>query len=313
MANASSSPAVTVVGSLNVDYIAKVGRLPTPGETVAAQELDIVFGGKGANQAVAAARQGADVSLVGTVGQDEMGKAYLAHLEREGIEIGRILETPVAATGAAFISVDDEGENMIVVAAGANGLTVPENVRAVATGIASSGLLLAQFEVPLTAVVEAIKIANEAGVPTVVNPSPIRQTFPWQEVKVDFLIVNEGEAEELFGFAPRGRRDADLVADTIEGMGFGTLIVTRGSESTLVFAPKDALAVPTLPVLPIDTVGAGDAFAGCFAARIAGGESLEEAVRAANCAGALATLGSGAQEPLPDRDQVNQHRDRLGE
>ena len=313
MANASSSPAVTVVGSLNVDYIAKVGRLPSPGETIAARDLEIEFGGKGANQAVAAVRQGAAVSLVGTVGQDEMGKAYLAYLDREGIETGRILQTPVAATGSAFINVDDDGENMIVVAAGANGLTVPENVKAVATGIANSGLLLAQFEVPLTAVVEAIRIASEAGVPTVVNPSPIRQTFPWQEVSVDYVIVNEGEAEELFGFAPRGRRDANLVAEAVEGIGIGTLVVTRGSGSTLVFAPEDTLAVPTLPVLPIDTVGAGDAFAGCFAARIAGGESIEEAVRAANCAGALATLGSGAQEPLPDRNQVDQHRDRLGE
>lgn len=313
MANASSSPAVTVVGSLNVDYITKVGHLPAPGETIAAEDLEIVFGGKGANQAVAAARQGAAVSFVGTVGQDEMGKSYIAHLEREGIETGRILETPVAATGSAFISVDGDGENMIVVAAGANGLTVPENVKAVAAGIASSGLLLAQFEVPLTAVVEAIKIANGAGVPTVVNPSPIRQTFPWQEVAVDFVIVNEGEAEDLIGFSPRGRRDADLVANALGSLGIDTLIVTRGSESTLVFAPEETLAAATLPVLPVDTVGAGDAFAGCFAARIASGESIEDAVRAANCAGALATLGSGAQEPLPDRDQVDQHRERLKE
>lgn len=311
MANASSNPAVTVVGSLNVDYIASVGRLPSPGETIGAQDLEVVFGGKGANQAIAAARQGAEVGIVGTVGQDEMGKAYLAHLEREGIETSRILETPVAATGSAFINVDDEGENMIVVAAGANGLTVPENVRAAVSEIQEANLLLAQFEVPLTAVVEAITMANEAGVPTVVNPSPIRQTFPWQEVTVDYVITNEGEAEELIGFSPRRRRDAELVGNALQGIGIGTLIVTRGSESTLVFAPAETLAVPTLPVLPIDTVGAGDAFAGCFAARIAGGESLEESIRAANCAGALATLGSSAQEPLPDRGQVDQHRERL--
>lgn len=305
------SASVTVVGSLNVDYIAKVGRLPAPGETVSAQNLETVFGGKGANQAIAAARQGAAVSLIGSVGRDEMGRAYLEHLAVEEIESGRILETPMAATGSAFISVDDEGENMIVVAPGANELTAPEHVRAVDQGISESSVLLAQFEVPLAAVVEAIRIANRAEVVSIVNPSPIRQTFPWREVMVDYLIVNEREAAELLGFVPRKLHDAGSMLPVLGEMNVRSLIITRGSESTIVISRKEAFEVSTLPVLPVDTVGAGDAFAGCFAARMALGESIQDAVRAANCAGALTTLGSGAQTPIPNRGQVDQHRDRL--
>ena len=302
---------IAVVGSLNVDYVTKVGRLPVPGETVAATDLEVVFGGKGANQAVAAARQESAVTLIGSVGSDEMGKAYLGHLEAEGIEIEGVRELPDTSTGAAFISVDPRGENTIVVSGGANDQTSPDQIRVRDPFISEAKALLAQFEVPLAAVVEALKIANRSGVTTVVNPSPIRSTFPWATVEVDYLIVNETEAAELIEEIPLTLSAAFAIREAIQGMRVKGLIITRGSDPTLVFDERDAFEAPTLPVVPVDSVGAGDAFAGCFTARIAAGESLRDAVLAANCAGALTTLRTGAQEAIPDRERVDQHREQL--
>lgn len=302
---------IAVVGSLNVDYFTRVGRLPVPGETVAATDLEVIFGGKGANQAVAAARQDAQVALIGSVGADEMGKAYLAHLKSEGIEVEGVREVPDTSTGAAFVSVDPRGENTIVVSGGANDQTSPDQIRVRDPFISEAKALLVQFEVPLAAVVEALKIANRSGVITVVNPSPIRSTFPWATVEVDYLIVNETEAAELIEEVPPTLSSAFAIREAIQGMRVRTLIITRGSDPTLVFDEREAFEAPALPVVPVDTVGAGDAFAGCFASRIASGESLQDAVLAANCAGALTTLRPGAQEAIPDREPVDQHREQL--
>lgn len=304
-------PIIAVVGSLNVDYIAKVGRLPVPGETVAASSLDTVHGGKGANQAIAAVRQDCVVKLIGSVGSDEIGKRYLKYLAEEGIETSGIRQVRKASTGTAFISVDGMGENTIVVCAGANGLTSADQVRARDSDIAEANVLLAQFEVPLGAVVEALRIANRAGVLSVVNPSPLRPTFPWASVEIDFLIVNETEAAEILEDMPVDLDGASEIREYLSGLRVNGLIVTRGSDPTLVIGPEQAFEAPTMAVVPVDTVGAGDAFAGCFAARMARGETLWESVLAANCAGALTTLRPGAQKPMPDRDTVDRHRDQL--
>ncbi len=308
-----SEPAIAVIGSLNVDYVAKVGRLPVPGETVAASDLEIVHGGKGANQAIAARRQGCAVRMIGSVGEDDMGRSYIEYLKEEGLETDGIRLLAGISTGAAFISVDADGENTIVVCAGANGNTSPDQIRARDPFISESDALLAQFEVPLSAVVEALKIANRAGVLTVVNPSPMRSTFPWATVEIDYLIVNETEADEILEELPVELGAAPEIREFLLGRRINGLVVTRGSDSTLVISRDEAFEAPTLPVLPVDTVGAGDAFAGCFTARLASGESLREAVLAANCAGALTTLRTGAQQPIPDRDRVDQHRAQLGD
>ncbi len=301
---------IAVVGSLNVDYVAQVAQLPVPGETVVAAGLEIVHGGKGANQAIAAARQGCVVRMIGSVGDDEMGRTYLGHLNEEGIETSGVRQVAGASTGAAFISVEESGENTIVVAAGANGLTSADQIRARDPFIAEADALLAQFEVPLAAVVEALRIANRAAVLTVLNPSPNSPTFPWATVDIDYLIVNEVEADEILEAEPIDLRNAEKIRAFLVGLRVRNLVVTRGSDSTLVITAEDAFEVPTMAVVPVDTVGAGDAFAGCFAARMAAGEALRDAVLAANCAGALTTLGTGAQRPIPDRERVDQHRDR---
>ncbi len=304
-------PSIAVVGSLNVDYVARVGRLPMPGETVAASDFEIVYGGKGANQAIAAARQDCVVRMIGSVGDDGIGKAYLKYLRGEGVTTDGIRQIKNTSTGSAFISVDGTGENTIVVTSGANGLTSPDQVRARDPYISEADALLVQFEVPLAAVVEALRIANRAGVLTVMNPSPMRSTFPWATVEVDYLIVNETEADEVIEDLAVELESADEIREYLKGMKVNGLVVTRGSDPTLVIGPDEAFEAPTLPVVPVDTVGAGDAFAGCFAARMASGESLREAVLAANCAGALTTLRTGAQKPIPDRERVDQHRDQL--
>lgn len=306
-----SKPAIAVLGSLNVDYVTKVGRLPVPGETVAASSLEIVHGGKGANQAIAAFRQGCTVRMIGSVGEDDMGRSYIEYLKEEGIETDGIRPLAGVSTGAAFISVDADGENTIVVSSGANGNTSPDQVRARDPFIAEADAFLAQFEVPLSAVVEGLRIANRGGALTVINPSPMRSTFPWATVEIDYLIVNETEADDILEDLPVELEAADEIREFLQGRRVNGLVVTRGSDSTLVIGKDEAFEAPTLPVLPIDTVGAGDAFAGCFTARMAAGESLRDAVLAANCAGALTTLRAGAQQPIPDRDRVDQHREQL--
>ena len=293
---------LVVVGSLNVDYIAAVKRLPRPGETVAATGLVHRFGGKGANQAVAAARQGASVSMIGCVGNDDAGRAYCSRLPAEGINATGVTATNRALTGTALIAVDQAAENSIIVAAGANGELTPAAIRAQEDQIRSASMLLLQFEIPMPAVVKAVSIANKASIPVALNPSPLRDGFPWGKWELDTLITNAGEAQAIFGFPVKHlpntliRWQNSLVRRRISRM-----IITRGAQSTLCLSPTEYFEVPTLNVKPVDTVGAGDAFAGAFAARRTQGSDLLDAIRYANCAGGLATLKTGAQEAIPNR------------
>lgn len=301
---------VVVVGSLNIDYFARVETLPQPGETVAAERLTLFHGGKGANQAIAASRQGCRTVLIGAVGTDEAGSVYLRELTEEGVDVGPVRIAP-AQTGAAFITVDRTGENMIVIAPGANAELRRTDIAKHVHEIESADALLGQFEVPFGPLVEAIRIANREDIPVILNPSPSLPSFPWEEVRTDYLVVNETEAVELFGFVPAPSA-IEAVRERLHELRAQHLLVTRGADETLVFAARgEFFSVPTMAALPVDTVGAGDAFAGCFAARIACGEPLRDAVYAANCAGALATLGAGAQDPIPDRERVDQHRSHL--
>ena len=293
---------VLVVGSLNIDYIAAVKRLPAAGETVAATGLVRRFGGKGANQAVAAARQGARVSMIGCVGADDEGRAYCRRLRAEGIDTAGISATQKALTGTALIAVDQAAENTIIVAAGANGELKPAAIRAQRKRIASADILLLQLEVPMATVIEAVRIANQSRVPVVLNPSPLRDGFPWGKCGLDTLMVNAGEAEVIFGLPltslplalPKWQR-------ALSKWRIERLIITRGAKPTLCVSAAGYLKVPTLKVRPVDTVGAGDAFAGSFAARLTGGGDIVNTIRHANCAGALATLKAGAQEAIPNR------------
>jgi ribokinase len=293
---------VVVVGSLNIDYIAAVEHLPAAGETVPATGLVQRFGGKGANQAVAAARQGARVGMIGCVGADDAGRAYRQRLRAEGINVTGISASTRALTGTALIAVDKAAENTIIVAAGANGEFKPAAIRAQRRHIASADIVLLQLEIPMATVIEAVRLANRARVPVVLNPSPLRKGFLWGKCNLDTLIVNAGEAHAIFGLRPDNLPAAltkwqrALAQRQIE-----RLIITQGARPTICISAAGYQKVPTLPVRAVDTVGAGDAFAGAFAAHRAGGADLVSAIRHANCAGALATLKPGAQESIPDK------------
>jgi ribokinase len=293
---------VVVVGSLNVDYIASVGRLPGIGETVPANGLIKRFGGKGANQAIAAARQGANVSMIGCLGGDLEGRIYRERLADEGIDVRGISINRKVLTGTALIAVDEKAENTIIVAAGANGALKSAAVRALRQLIQSASAILLQQEVPMEAVVEAMLVANRANVPVVFNPSPTRQGFPWSKCRIDTLIVNEGEAESIFGLRIKSfeRQGASKWRSAFQKLRIEKLIITRGAKTTLYLSEAECEEIPTLPVRPIDTVGAGDAFAGAFTAHRANGTEMVTAIQWANCSGALATLGPGAQDPIPD-------------
>ncbi|MEM7602667.1 MAG: ribokinase, partial [Verrucomicrobiota bacterium] len=192
---------ISVVGSLNIDYFTRVQSLPTPGATVSSQSLELFRGGKGANQAVSACRQGARVYFFGCVGEDEEGGSYRDALSDEGIDV-TYLNRVASKTGSAFITVDQSGENMIVMNPGANDRLQSDDVKAGRKAIGGCGAILGQFETPVEVIVEAASIANKAKVPVVINPSPIKPEFPWHLIQTDYLIVNEGEAGEVLGFPP---------------------------------------------------------------------------------------------------------------
>lgn len=306
-------PRVVVVGSLNLDLIARVEHLPAAGETVAGSVLLRRFGGKGANQAVAAARQGAHVSMVGCVGCDADGEEYCQRLARsEGIDARAIHHVRNETTGTALIAVESQGQNSIVVVAGANARLTPAMIRTQADLIRGAKALLLQLEVPLPAVLAAMRIANATGVPVVFNPSPLHPDFPWGRVALRTVVVNEIEARHIFGRSPDDlSRKPAVWRRRLAERRIAQLLVTRGAESTLCLTTETMFSVPTLRVRPVDTVGAGDTFAGTCTARMAAGSSLAEAVALANVAGGLATLKPGAQEAMPSRRETERWRAQL--
>jgi ribokinase len=286
---AEKRPRIVVVGSLNVDHTLRVPHIPAPGETLAASGMLTCFGGKGANQAVAAARAGGAVSIIGCVGLDDFGARYLEALESEGIDTTGVLRSAMP-TGSAFIAVDDHGENSIIVNAGANHAITPEDVEKHAGLIRGADALLLQLECPLAVVQRAAEIARDAGVRVVLNPSPLSAAYLAARFAVDVLIVNEEKAKRIT--PNRNLREAMC----------RHLIITRGAESTLSITEDGVTEIAPPKVTPVDTVGAGDTFAGAFA--VASSEGREDAICFANAAGALATLKEGAQPAIPTRGEI---------
>lgn len=276
-------PSIVVVGSLNVDHTLRVPHIPAPGETLTSSSMLTCFGGKGANQAVAAARAGGRVAMIGCVGVDDFGTRYIEALKTEGIDTSGISrsETP---TGSAFIAVDEAGENSIIVNPGANHAITVADIEKHAESIRGADALLLQLECPLPVARRAAEIAREAGVKVILNPSPLSEVFLADRFDVDVLIVNEGEAAKI-------TPDLDLKqARCVQ------LIITRGAESTLSLTAAGVSEFAPPKVTPVDTVGAGDTFAGAFA--------VSNDIAFANAAGAQATLKAGAQPSIPTREAI---------
>jgi len=290
-------PKIIVVGSLNVDHTFRVTHFPAPGDTRMARGASTDFGGKGANQAVAAARAGGDVTLIGCAGGDVLGTRYIEYLQREGIRAEAILRGEGdVPTGAAFIVVDDKGENLIVVNPGANHAIRPEHIEAHAATIRAADALLLQLECPLPVVMRAAAIASEAGVRVILNPSPLSPEFVRCGMKVHTLIVNEHEEREANNSSGGG--NTPLAARCEQ------LVVTAGSKPTRAVTAAQTFSIEPPKVTPVDTVGAGDTFAGAFAVALTEDQPFDQAIAFANAAGALATLKPGAQTAIPRREEV---------
>jgi ribokinase len=286
---------VLVVGSANLDYTISAERLPQPGETVSGGTLLINHGGKGANQAVAARRLGAEVRFIGCVGDDPAGVAIRTQLVAEGIDVAGLFATAAAATGTALIVVDAAGRNQITVAPGANHCLDVDMLATRIADLAWPQVLLCQFETPMATVAWALREARAAGAITVLNPAPIRPVPDEIWPLVDYLTPNLGEAERLTG----GLADPQAAARALLDRGVGTVIVTLGERGALACTGDTVLRVPAPEVIAVDTTGAGDAFNGALAVACAEGRPLADAVRLANATGALACTRRGARGALP--------------
>jgi ribokinase len=297
---------VTVVGSLNMDLVARAPRIPQPGETIIGDDFRTVPGGKGANQAVAAARLGAHVSMVGRVGRDAFADPLLNNLAAAGVDHTFVTQDPEAATGVALIVVDDAGQNSIVVASGANMRLSPADVEAAEVAIAAADALLLQLESPLETVTRAAEVARAHGVKVILNPAPARSLPGALLSLVDVLIPNESETALLTGMPVGDQAEAEAAATALRGLGVGTVILTLGERGALLAREEKTELFPAFDVTSVDTTAAGDAFVGGFAVALAEGQSLAEAVRWGNAAGALATTKLGAQPSLPTHQEARE-------
>jgi ribokinase len=286
---------VVVVGSINLDLVVTTDRLPSPGETIPGSDFQRFGGGKGANQALAAARMGADVTLVAKIGDDESGEALVRDLERAGVNVSRIGRA-AGPTGTAVITVDAEGHNTIVVVPGANAGLSPADVEAARELIEASDALVVQLEVPIETVVAAAEVAHRAGVAVFLNPSPVRPLPDALFADLTYLVVNETELAVLTdGYSDLGRLFA---------RGVRQIVLTLGEEGARLIDADGSHEIPSFRVESIDTTAAGDAFLGALVATL-GERGVEAALRAASAAGALATTRMGAQPSLPTRQEVD--------
>jgi len=299
-----SNMSVIVFGSINIDLVAKTHRLPVPGETVAGHTFFTAPGGKGANQAVAAARLGVPARLIGRVGDDSFGKELLASLQAAGVDTGSVSADPAASTGIAAIAADDAGQNTIVIIAGANGCVGDKDCDRVEQLLPGAAALLLQLEIPLSAVLTAARAARAAGVPVILDPAPARADIPAELYSLtDIITPNEIEASQLAGFPVSDRETAALAAAEFRRRGAGTAIVKLGDRGVFCATAEESFFVPAFPVPVADTVAAGDAFSGALAAAIAAGKPLRQAVIWGAAAGALCATKAGAQPSLPHRHE----------
>lgn len=303
-------PYILVVGSSNTDMVVKAERLPEPGETVLGGAFIMAAGGKGANQAVAAARLGANVVFVAKVGEDIFGKQAVEFFGREGIDTSCIFVDPVHPSGVALINVDAYGENCIVVASGANANLVREDLAEAEGKIKNAAVVLIQLEIPLPTVEYVAAKAAGYGVPVILNPAPACALSDELFRKVRVLTPNEKEAEMLSGVAIVDKSSAERAAAMLAGKGVKTVIITLGPDGALVLDGGEFLCVAAPAVTAVDTTAAGDVFNGALAVALSEGRTMTDAVGFACAAAALSVTRMGAQPSAPGRSEVDGFRDR---
>ena len=291
---------ILVVGSLNMDLVIQTPRYPKYGENLFGSDFNTYPGGKGANQAVAAARLGANVKMIGRVGTDAFGNILIQTVTQSGVDTSYLSRDEQAATGVALIIVDSYGQNTIVVANGANGKITPEDISAAEDAFRQASVLVLQFEIPLPATARAIQLGRKYGAQVVLNPGPARVVDAEFLSEVDYLIPNEIEVATLTGV-----ESIPEAINALHSWGVQQVIVTLGSEGVLIGEQEGELHLPAHTVQVVDTTAAGDTFVGAFAVALHEGLPTRQAAAWANAAAALAVTKAGAQPSLPTRAELD--------
>ena len=295
---------IVVLGSINIDLVVRAHRAPAGGETLPGEAFLTIPGGKGANQAVAASRLGGKAFMVGRVGGDGFGGQMAKTLEEQGVDTTFLRRDPAESTGVALIVVEASGENRIIVVPGANGRVDKSDVEAAADLIRTAGLLVMQFEVSLETVLFAAKMAQQQGVPILLNPAPPYAVADELLQCVTYLVLNEHEAELISGLKVDSPRSAETAARSLVAKGARVVIITLGGQGLVMLDGAQAATLPAHTVKVVDSTAAGDAFIGAFSVALLEGGGLEEAARFANAAGALTVTRLGAQTSIPTRKEV---------
>ena len=303
---------LVVHGSINADHILNLEHFPTPGETVTGQEYQVAFGGKGANQAVAAGRSGADIAFIACVGDDDTGNRVCKQLASDKIDTSPISTIKDASTGVALIFVNGAGENVIGIHAGANGALTPSLVAEQNQKIAEASALLMQLESPLESVLAAAKIAHQNQTKVVLNPAPACELSDELLGLVDMITPNETEAEKLTGVRVENDDDAAKASQALHAKGIQTVIITLGSRGVWLSENGKGQRVPGFKVKAVDTIAAGDTFNGALVTALLEEKPMNEAIRFAHAAAAIAVTRKGAQPSVPWRHEIDEFLQQQG-
>ena len=299
-------PNIVVIGSSNTDMIIKMDKIPAPGETVLGGEFTIAAGGKGANQAVAAARAGGHVSFVACVGDDMFGEQALKGFTKDSINTEYVFKDKQQPSGCALIFVDKDGENSIAVASGANARLTPKHIDLAKDKIISSEILIMQLETPLDTAIHTAQLASDNGIPVILDPAPAQQLDDDMLKRISILTPNENEAELLTGIPVEDEESADKAASYLLAKGIDTVLITLGSRGTFIATEKIREMIAGLKVTAVDSTAAGDVFNGALAVSLSEKTPLIDAVRFANTAAALSVTKLGAQPSAPLRKEIEE-------
>ncbi len=298
------SAQIVVVGSLNMDMVVRLDHRPVRGETVLGTDFFMNAGGKGANQAVAARKLGATVSMIGKLGSDLFADQLLANLEQAGVDCSHIEKMPQQATGVAFVTLDPEGDNSIVVAPGANWMLTPADIRQREDLIRQAKLLMVQLEIPLETVMEAISIAKRHRVPVLLDPAPAQPLSKELLSMVDYIVPNEKEIAQLTGVDVTDQITAKIAAVELLRKGVSIVFAKLGEKGVVVINANRTFFVEPYEVQAVDSTGAGDAFAGAVGAALVNGKDIWAAVKFASAIGAITVTRKGAQASMPNLEEA---------
>lgn len=295
-----------VLGSVNADHVVRVEQFPRPGETLVGHDYQVIPGGKGANQAVAAARFGADIGFIACVGADDFGSRMISEFQKDGMDTRAVMQVPDKPTGIAFIQIAASGENSIVISAEANACLTPKAIEPHLAYVRQAETLLMQLESPMETIMLAAVEARKAGVTVILNPAPARPLPDELLASLTMITPNETEAAVLTGVEVRSEADARKAAAILRGKGVGSVIITLGAQGAFYSGPDGDRLIPGFRVQATDTTAAGDTFNGAFAGALQEGLGIDEAIRMAHAAAAISVTRLGAQTSVPYRTEIDE-------